>query len=401
MYRQLIAALVTAGALSTNAWAQEEPIVEYVPDGDIAQQAELPEQGWDGTLQISANANVVSNSNVVGQTDGTSLLLGIGVLGGADYLRGRHEWLNTFRLNEAWTRTPVLPEFVKSDDLLSIESLYHYFLISWAGLFAQAEASTALLRTWANTPEPVDYRITTRDGATELREDVQRLRLADPFQPLSLSESAGVFAEPVRTRPFNVSVRVGFGLRETFANGVLVVQDDETTPVIEVVDLTNPDSSLTVFQGGLEGFLGLSGQVHDDRLSYDIGLSALLPFLNNDSEDRSAVELTRIGLVGGIAYGVFDWMSVNYKLRVLQDPQLLDEVQVQNNVLLTFNYTLIEREPEDEPPPEPTEAEVRAAEAEQRAAEAEARAAELQRQLEAQRAAEEAPPEPAAEPAPE
>ncbi len=386
MKRSILACSLVGLFASSSAFAQEPGVAEYVPEGEIKQMENEKRQGLDGTLQVSANVNFVSNKSVVGQTDGLSMLFGIGLLSGLDYIHQRHEWRNTFQLNEAWSKTPVLNEFVKADDVASLESLYNYFLLSWFGLFGRVSAETALLRTWAVTAEPVDYAITNRDDETELREDVERLRLADPFQPLTLTQSIGAFAEPIQEPAINLSARLGFGLRETFANGVLVIQDDaDTEGVIEVDDLTNPNTSVTVFQGGLEGFLGASGKFSNDRILYDFGLSALIPFLNNDPENRSATELTRVGVAASVGIGIFEWMSVNYKLRILRDPQLLDDLQVQNNLLLTFNYTFVERT-EPDAPPEPTEAEKNAEEAERRAAEAEARAAELERELAAERA---------------
>lgn len=403
-------AFAVVSAASGIAGAQEEKnIAEYVPEGEIKAVEDEKRQGWDGALQASATVNLVSNKSVVGQTDGFSMLFGLGLLSGLDYIYQRHEIRNTLNISQAWARTPVIEEFVKSDDVVSLESIYNYFLIDWAGAFARVNGTTSVFKTEAITSEPVDYAISDREGNVELREDLERLRLSDPFKPITLSESLGIFAEPVKTNPFNLSIRTGFGLRQTFANDVLVIQDDDTTEAqIEVQDITNPDSSLTVFQGGIEGFVGIFGKLRNDRVSYDLGVTALLPFLNNDPEDRSATELTRVGVAGTVAFAVFDWMSINYKLRILRDPQLLDDLQVQNNLLLTFNYTFVERS-EPEAPPEPTEAEIakeeaerRAAEAEARAAEAEARAAELEAQLAAPAPAP-APAEPApapTEPAP-
>ena len=144
-------------------------------------------QGFAGTLQAQATVNLVSNKSVVGQTDGMSTLLGIGLLGGLDYIHQRHVWSNTFQLSEAWARTPVLPEFVKSDDMVSIESLYNYFLLSWAGAFARADVTTALLRTWAITAEPVDYAITDRNG--------EPLAISTPVSATT-SASANAMATP-------------------------------------------------------------------------------------------------------------------------------------------------------------------------------------------------------------
>lgn len=393
--------------ISTAAMAQDNAtITEYVPEDQIKKVENEKRQGWDGTLQASANVNLVSNDNVVGQTDGLSTIVGLGFVGGLDYIYRKHEIRNTLKLTEAFARTPVLPQFVKSDDVLDIESLYNYFLLSWFGVFGRVNFDTAIFKSEQITATPTNYSISDgRGGPVELR-TTERLPLADSLQPLTLSESLGIFAEPVQSTPFNLSARLGLGLRETWAQGVYVIKDDNTTDaLIEVVDITNPDSGLTIFQGGVEGFLGVAGALREKRITYDLGATVLIPFINNDPQDRSASELTRIGVAGAINLAIVEWASLSYKLRVIRDPQLLDGVQVQNNLLLTFNYTFIERT-EPEAPPEPSadekaaeEAAKRAEEAEKRAAEAEARAAELEKQLAAP--AVEATPTPTPEPTPE
>ena len=400
-FRSIILVSALAVLAPVTASAQDSDVTEYVPEDEIKQVQDEKRSGFDGTLAVNANANLVSNRNVVGQTDGFSTLLGLGLASGLDYVNGRHELRNTLLIAEAFAKTPVLREFIKSDDSISLESLYNYFLLDWAGLFGRLNLESALFKAESITAEPTDYVIARPDGTVDTV-TTERLRLSDSFQPLTFNQSLGVFAEPVQTDPFRLSTRVGFGLRETWAQNVLVVQDDGATEnVVEVTDITNPESSLTVFQGGAEAFVGVAGTLQNNRVTYDAGGSVLVPFINNDPQDRTATQLTRVGVAAGLNVAVFEWMSFAYRLRLTRDPQLVEGLQHQNSVLLTFNYTFIERT-EPDAAPEPTEAELeaeaakkRAAEAEQRAVEAEQRAAELQRQLEAQ---EETPPAPDAPP---
>jgi hypothetical protein len=208
-----------------------------------------------------------------------------------------------------------------------------------------------------------------------------QLTLAEPFQPLTLNESIGGFMEPIQSDQFSLSIRVGFGARETFASGVLVLTDDSATDFVEATELSD------VYQGGAELFVGARGVFDGNRVGYYAGASALVPFINNDSENRSATDLTRLGLVGGLTFALYEWMSLNYQVKVLDDPQLLDKVQIQNNVLLTFAYTFIERNEGLAPLEDPAVAaeRVRADEAESRAAEYEAETARLKEALEAEK----------------
>lgn len=368
MNRKLIIMACVAGSLwTTSAAAQvvSKDVTEIVPDGAIKSLDDESRKGFDGMLSIGANLNLASNSNVVGQDDGFSTLFGLSLVTGLDYLYKRHEVRNTLKISESWARTPVLDEFIKNTDVLEFESVYNYFLLDWMGLFGRLAMNTSIFKSEAITANATDYSIARNDGTTDLQ-STNRLELAGAFSPFTLSESVGVFADPVSTVPLKLTFRLGFGARETFADGVLASQDDGDTPVVELIELSN------VYQAGAEGFAGVSGTVLE-KINYEVGGSVLIPFINNDDTDRTAMDLARYGVVAQVGTNIFDWMSLNYQFRALKDPQLLDEWQVQNALLLTFNYTFVERDAGVAGP----SVEDQLAEAQRALAEAEARCEEM------------------------
>jgi len=368
MNRKLIIMACVAGSLwTTSAAAQvvSKDVTEIVPDGAIKSLDDESRKGFDGMLSIGANLNLASNSNVVGQDDGFSTLFGLSLVTGLDYLYKRHEVRNTLKISESWARTPVLDEFIKNTDVLEFESLYNYFLLDWMGLFGRLAMNTAMFKSEAITANPTDYAIARNDGTLESQTTI-RLELAGAFAPFTLNESIGVFADPFNSEPLKLTMRVGFGARETFADGVLASQDDAATPAIELTELSN------VYQAGAEGFAGVTGKVLE-KINYEVGGSVLIPFINNDDTDRTAMDLARYGVVAQVGTNIFDWMSLNYQFRALKDPQLLDEWQVQNALLLTFNYTFVERDAGVAGP----SVEDQLAEAQRALAEAEARCEEM------------------------
>lgn len=394
----------------------------YVPEDEIKQneaEAELKAGRIDGTLGISASLSMNSNQNVVGQTDGFSTLFGVGLVGGLDYLRGNYEMRNTLKLNESFARTPAVPEFLKTNDVVDVENLHNYFFTKWMGAFGRFNLRTNLFSTYDVRSEDINYVLVDDEGAvvdSNINEPVVgtsaqtvRTRLNGSFAPLDLSESLGVFAEPIRTVPFNLSTRVGFGARQTLADGVRIVADDAATEnVVEVKSLEN------VVQAGAEAFVGIKGSLENKRITYTVGGSAMLPFLNNDARSRSTTELARLAAEANVTFNVVEWLNIVYSGKAIRDPQLIDDIQLQNNLLLTFQYTLIERnqakptDPDEiakaqklaaEADKKAKEADAKAKEAEARAAEAEKKAAEAQRLLEEERKKKEAEAnQPATEP---
>jgi hypothetical protein len=374
----------------------------YVPEDEIKQneaEASLGEGRLDGTFGLSASFSLASNRNVVGQTDGFSMLFGVGVVGGLDYLKGKYEMRNTLKINEAFSRTPVIDEFIKTNDIVEIENLHNYFLKKWFGVFGRVDARSNLFATEDVRADPVTYVEVDADGNRTTIATEDRLTLNGPLAPLSFAESIGVFVEPVRKPRFSISARVGGGARQTVADGVRVIQDDDATEEIEVTNLDN------VFQAGAEAFVGIRGRSKDKRVTYDAGVSTMIPFLNNDPQDRTAIELTRTAAEAQLTFGMFEWLNLVYNSQLINDPQLIEGVQFQNNLVLTFQYTFVERS--QAKPTDPSEiekaqkaaaaaeakaknAEKRAEEAEKAAEEAKQRAEEAEKKLAEEKKAEEA-----------
>lgn len=330
--------LVFCGAMFAATPAMAQGITTYVPEGDVSKGGkDLPRQGWDGLLKGAASVSIAQNSGVIGQVDGFSMLVGFNVTGGLDYLYDRHELRNTLSVTENFARTPALDEFLKTNDVLELESLYTYFFLDWLGPYARLDMKTNILATEDVRAEAVDYQITKLDKTTETRTQQTRLELNGAFNPIAFSQSVGISADPSRDKAFSLSLRVGGGARETLAKGALVLGDNKDTPQLEFTELDN------VYQAGAEAFLGLRGVMDGGRLSYEAGGSVLVPFINNDADDRSAGELTRIATKAALNISVFTWMSINYSFSAINDPQLVEGWQVQNNLLFNFQYTFIER----------------------------------------------------------
>jgi hypothetical protein len=345
-----VAVTSTKGALVSN-----EP---------ISRLADKP-QGWSYNLKLGANLSLTSNKDVVGQLDGNTILVGINILSGIGYLHGKHEWLNTIALSEAWSNTPDLP-FVKAGDLLDVQTIYNYFINEFTGPFVRAQLQTSILGTDRVTTDAKTY-VDTDTG--DVLETGRRFHLSDAFQPLTVSESGGWFVQPVHSERLNVFSRAGFGGRQTFAEGAYALDDDKDTE-----DQTEVKLLRDVHQAGVELFAGLDGKEIDGKILYALGATALFPMINNDNENRSIAKLTRVQLQAAVGFGIFSWMSLNYMLRVVRDVQLVDAIQVTNTLLLSFQYGLQKPPTKVAPSAFPAEAQAKIAELEARVKAAEDRA---------------------------
>ncbi len=336
--RRLLTGLLTGALLSTSAvaFAQDDP--DYVPDEDILAQGDKSEDGWDFTLSIGATVNVSQNDSVVGQPDGTSITLGSKFNFGADYNKGGHEVRSRLDIANTFTQTPVVDEFVRTNDLMTLETIYYYHFesVPWFGPFARLNLQTSIFQGEDVQAETKDYIIRGADGTVE-NITADRLKLTDPLQPLTLKESAGFFARPLDHRWLSIEFRIGLGAQQIFADGGLAINDNGDTAEIEVDRLV--DSS----QAGAEAALTATGAAFGKRVTYKAGAESLTPFFSSSDADtdKSAVDLTNVTVYAQLSFKLVSWASLDYEFKAIRQPVLLDEFQIQNNLLLTFGYTLL------------------------------------------------------------
>ncbi len=369
---------------------------QLVPVDGVKGAEKTDVQGWSPVLGVTSTINLTSNSNVVGQVEGFSTLFGLGVTGGADYVHGKHLLRTTLSLAESFARTPVIDEFVKTNDVVKLEGLYNYFLTKDLGAYGRLSLATSAFAAEDVRGVETSWVEKVANGTPiALGTNRFRQRLASSFAPFTIDESVGGFAEPIRKDKLHLSFRAGIGGRHTLADSVLLIDDDTATPEVELLRLSN------VHQLGAELFAGATGKLQNGKANYRAGVSVLFPFVNNDKDDRSTTTLTRVGFEGALTFNMYSWMSLVYSLNITRDPQLFPKgnelVQVQNSLLLTFNLTLVKKH---EAPKEPTAEEKALVEAKQRADAAELRAADAEKKLQDLQPAPAPAPAPAPVPAP-
>jgi hypothetical protein len=347
---------------------------EAVARPDFAKRSK---EGWEGRIALGLTASFANNSSVAGQVDGSSLAGGLKFDAGAEYNRGLHEWRNTVALAAGFTRTPLVPEIVKTNDNLSLESIYLAHLVKWFGPFVRVSLQTNMFRTTDFRPGVVSYLVTEPDGTTTTPLPGQtkgacgtgaaagsagsdpcttRHALADPFRPLTLKQSAGVFFQPHESTPVTVELRLGLGAQEVIAKDQLAVKDDATTPtVIELQRLASSN------QLGGEAAFSIWGTFQNKRVIYRADATVMTPFARTAlaaGDTRNNLELTNLQLDAMLSFRLVDWASLDYQFKALRQPAVLDAFQIQNTLLLTFGLTYASKPaappaPAPAPPPPP------------------------------------------------
>jgi hypothetical protein len=381
----MMVVLLASALSSATAHAQTQIVPADANKG--AEDKDL--QGWNPFLGFTSTISLVDNSSVIGQVDGFSTLFGLGLLGGADFVKDEHLFRGTLTVNEGFARTPVVERFIKTNDNVKLDGLYNYFVTKYLGAYGRLSFSTSVLETTDVRGTPTSWVDATGAMPTPLATNAFSQRLAGAFSPFTINEAVGGFADPVRKDAFNLALRLGIGGRHTFSDSALIAHDDAMTPEVELLQLSS------VHQLGAEAFAGVTGKLDKAKANYKAGLAVLLPFVNNDKFDRSATSLTRVAFEGNLTYAMSSWLSVVYSLAIIRDPQLFpadkELVQVQNTILVTFQMNLVKKK-EKEKAKEKSKEELELEDARRRADEAEKRATEAERKLQELQSAPKTPP---------
>jgi hypothetical protein len=342
-------------------------------DVKVEAAPEAPKNGVFGSLRGDLTLSFTDQQRVVGQIDGTTINFGAKVDGRVEVIQDAHEWRNSVLLNAGVTKTPNIPDFIKSTDALQLESIYLYHLKPWIGPFVRFRMETPMFPGADVRAGATNYKITRQDGTSFQTCDpdsgepctTQKLPLTDGFQPLTLKESLGVFAQPHKSKPVTIEARLGFGAQEIFADkqfALADVPDDASNcpagaampgvksaiPCVEVVQLSD------VLQAGLEANLEVWGTLYEDRITYKVYGGILAPFVHGtlpqtylDSGGTDDVgQLTNIDLGANVIFKLVEWATLTYELKAVRVPQLLpDTFQVRNTLMLTMGYGVDNKPP--------------------------------------------------------
>jgi hypothetical protein len=328
-------ALLVALFFAPSAAAQQT--AEQVADDLVADDAPaevVTNQGLVWKIGPGLSFSFSDNRSVVGQPDGWALTLDTTVPASIGYRTGGHEIRGALGANVAFSRSTALPEFIKSKDLLTFDADYLYHALEWLGPYVHFGFDTAMFPGFDTRSGTVIWSVARRDGSTD-RWTGHRMRLTDPFQPITFQESVGAFANPYTSDPFAIEARVGFGGLHTLAEGQLVVADDAATSDIEVKELYSFD------QAAVEFGVALFGQFVENKVSYRVAADVAVPVVNRPEDPAlTLAELTNVDLNATLTFKLLSWLSLDYTFKALRRPQLVDAFQIQNNLLLTISYTL-------------------------------------------------------------
>ncbi|MBM3327073.1 MAG: hypothetical protein FJY65_08885 [Calditrichaeota bacterium] len=112
-------------------------------------------------------------------------------------------------------------KFTIKPDLLQLKNTYIYYLLTWLGGYTRLDLITHFLPTTVLFSDPKNIWLTESDSRFIKRKvGITEFNTAPSFYPLEIKEGLGVNLTPLRTFNARVSVRTGFGFRQSYNKDV-------------------------------------------------------------------------------------------------------------------------------------------------------------------------------------
>jgi len=330
MLRKLALATLVVCVAPASALAQD---VVKAPAADKVLGESKAAEGWTPKLTFGATGAYNDSRQVVGTVDGATVQLGLLLDGTALYRSGPSLWETTLKVTESQSRTPQIPEFLKSADLIDLATTYGYRIYDWFGPFVRVAATTSAFQGYSYRTQKtaVTYRDAgdKNDLSTGSTAAGERTKLTDSFEPLLLSEAAGVFANPYADKAFTLKLKAGAGAQELLVkNGYVIKSDAPDTLVLRQLQSSNEAGA--VLEAEAEGAIA-------ENIGWKLKAAFFFPLVASVTpEGVDGIERTTADISGKLSVRLAKYLTLDYMLSAKHYPIITKKTwQVQNGLLLT------------------------------------------------------------------
>ena len=321
------------------------------------------ETGWYPKLRIGGSAALNYNDGVADVTDGTAFTVGALLKAGIDGVYKNLEWQNTLDIEEQFSKTPTLDSFIKSADKLDFNTMLLFRIpkVEWLGPFIRFHLQSPIF--WTDYVSDKDLTIryyqndTKIDGKSDdklVQQDFEpdvaaanklgpgkkalkaqeSTRMASAFEPLTLTESAGLFMNPYTTTPLTFTFKVGVAGQHLVTQGGYVPFDDNADDAFYDVKLLENQNSV-----GIEGEADLHGVI-TEIVNWSLKAYLYYPFVMSADTELTGIDLIHTDLQAKISVKISSWASIDYSLTAKIQPFVKEGWQINNTLLFTVGYDI-------------------------------------------------------------
>lgn len=298
---------------------------------------ETKSDGFELATSINLPFSFAHSQSRLGVTSGNYVDIAGKASSALTYQRGFHEADLVLLLAEGFSTAPSNDGFWdKSMDLLRLETRYLHHTLSWLSLFAHARADTSIFKGYVRHDSEKAYEIRDQDDNVRETERLKRLKLTDSFSPIFVQENFGVVAGLFSRDYLNIEAKTALSLRQTFAQGQLVLVKEDKDQVV-VRDLR------TFYQAGYLLGTAFNWQLWEDRIGYRAGIDITYPFWQTPTGKKNFVDSLIVEAAAGLSLKLSSWSSLKYEYTAVRMPEILQDFQqyhlVNLNIAFDWLYT--------------------------------------------------------------
>lgn len=314
---------------------QEKLDVKKIEVRKAAKKKEKLKEGWFPKLSLGANTSLTHSSNLPGIDDGLAMNIGVSIDGALLFRKGRHEWKSTLRFVHTQTKTPVYDPFVKTADMLDVQTYYFLRLNDEyeVGIHLGLQFNATLfpgglvLNVDKNTTVESFDGTTTNPGSP--LERGKFFPLTGAFSPVFFKQRLGVAGKPYKDKYASLGLQFDAVVQEVWASG-LAVNDNTDTPALELRSLGD------FVQAGLQLDISVEGKVNK-QISYNFSAELMYPLLTSvPTKGKTGFELLNADISLKVSFKMAKWASIDYTFAAKLTPLLANRWQVSNNLVLSL-----------------------------------------------------------------
>jgi hypothetical protein len=293
-------------------------------------------KNWRLGLIVGGDLLWNRNDNVAGRVFGNSVALNAFLNCQVRYLNPRHSIYARLQIDEGLSAQPGSSSLQKTIDEVLLDSIYTYRLLPWLGPYVRFGLGTNILpeRVIFAKPYP-DVLIYDQRGTLLEWLRVEKLRLADSFDPLELKEGVGVSFDVDLSQIIDLHLRLGLGALEYLYRSLL------TQPRDAAYDLVACSTRRCYAKASSNNLLGAEATfIGSARLSrwlmIDTELDTLIPFRSSGSESDPVIDWRTT-----ISLRLVSFASLAYVIRAELKKQESENLQVEQRVQLRFTFDIL------------------------------------------------------------
>ncbi len=222
-----------------------------------------------------------------------------------------------------------------SQDRLQLKNTYVYYFLPNLGGYLRGEAKTHIFATTIRFDGNREVELRDLNDSVKVKKDISKVKVEPPLFPLSLKEGLGVNYSILRTFNSRLSIRSGFGYRQTYNSDVYQLTSDPG-------DLSKPDSTVVygrsedVKTKGIETSI-ISSLAIWRNLTITTEADILFP-LGEKGRPNIDWKLPVVDLENISTLAVTRNISIEHTFRLSKNPRISDWTIVEQFVTVRLSY---------------------------------------------------------------